>query len=205
MKPTEKAPSPPLKAYDVYAMWLPLYLHFSTDYDYFKYKGKTTASTKSAYMKRGDKYDFFQLSKRIPKEQMLYYFASNMAHEPMSASQLNSLQAKAVFDRYSHFRSTYPVMAIRETFALAPSGNLPSTFNSDAECPLIIQAHLRGEVSLETIVCLDQLFKIVKGWEGKDDPILADMSNKIAKYSPFIKFDTSTLMMEIRELIYPSE
>jgi hypothetical protein len=50
-------------AFAMYIYYLALKKHFTSNYDFFKYNGKVTASI-DAFENRNDKYHFYKLSKR---------------------------------------------------------------------------------------------------------------------------------------------
>ena len=54
--------------YEAYTTYLALKLHFSTDYDFFRYNGKVSASPES-FKKRKEKYQFVKLAKKLSDEQ----------------------------------------------------------------------------------------------------------------------------------------
>src|SRR6056300_335729 len=67
-------------AFDAYQMYLGLKLHFTSDYDYTRYGGKTSA-TKSSFLKRKDR-NFFARVARKYGESTQDYFISNFLHSP---------------------------------------------------------------------------------------------------------------------------
>jgi hypothetical protein len=69
-----------MEAFDAYQMYLGLKLHFTTDYDYTRYGGKTSAS-KSSFIKRKDR-NFFARVARKYGESTEDYFISNFVSTP---------------------------------------------------------------------------------------------------------------------------
>jgi hypothetical protein len=73
---------------------------------------------------------------------------------------------------------------------------LDSDFNSnfkvkDNSHPLLLKLYLRREISLETLIILVDLVGCVKYWSKKMeyDPNWDNVSIKIQKYRPFLKYD----------------
>ena len=62
---------------DVYLMYCALKAHFSNDYDFFKYRGKTKIS-RNSFFKRKDRYFFVKISKKYREYAFIKdYFVSN--------------------------------------------------------------------------------------------------------------------------------
>ena len=69
-----------MEAWESYQMYLGLKLHFTSDYDYQKYGGKTSAS-KSSFLKRRDR-SFFARVARKYGDKTLEYFIANFIKFP---------------------------------------------------------------------------------------------------------------------------
>jgi hypothetical protein len=69
-----------MEAWECYQMYLGLKLHFTTDYDYKKYGGKTSA-TKASFLKRRDR-NFFAKTARKYDTKTLDYFVANFVKSP---------------------------------------------------------------------------------------------------------------------------
>ena len=53
-----------MTGFEAFTLYYTLKLHFTTDYDYFKYNGKSSVSI-DAFEKRKEKYHFYKLSRKI--------------------------------------------------------------------------------------------------------------------------------------------
>ena len=60
-----------------YALWNAIKLHFSSNYDYFKYNGKSNV-TKTTFSTRKDKYSFYKLSRRYSLDELKQYYIANL-------------------------------------------------------------------------------------------------------------------------------
>ena len=69
-----------MEAWEAYQMYLGLKLHFTTDYDYTRYGGKTSAS-KASFLKRRDRNYFAKVARKYNKETE-DYFISNFVVSP---------------------------------------------------------------------------------------------------------------------------
>ena len=72
--PTSSFPGTPLVKY---ILGLALKLHFSSDYDYFKYNGKTNA-TQQSFEKRKDRFRFSKLARKLEDPLLIEFFVSNI-------------------------------------------------------------------------------------------------------------------------------
>jgi hypothetical protein len=70
-----------MTAIQVYEMYLALKLHFTTKYDYVKYKG-VVRFDKDNFSLRNDKYFFEKLAVQYSKETILDYFVGNLKENP---------------------------------------------------------------------------------------------------------------------------
>ena len=69
-----------MEAWEAYQMYLGLKLHFTTDYDYTRYGGKTSA-TKASFLKRKDRSFFARVAKKYD-DKALDYYVSNFVKSP---------------------------------------------------------------------------------------------------------------------------
>jgi hypothetical protein len=56
--------------------------------------------------------------------------------------------------------------------------------------PQILKEYLRKNISIETLVILDQILGFKKEWDSKlTDPVWQSVSLRMRKYSPFLNID----------------
>ena len=66
-----------ITAYETFQLYNALKLHFTGNYDFFKYNGKSNVSVDS-FERRKDKYHFYKLSRKYPnKEEMKNFLVAN--------------------------------------------------------------------------------------------------------------------------------
>ncbi len=67
-----------MTGYEAFSIYHTLKLHFTSDYDYFKYNGKCNISP-TTFENRRDKYHFYKLSRKYPnKEQFQNFVIANL-------------------------------------------------------------------------------------------------------------------------------
>jgi hypothetical protein len=183
-----------MDAFDAYKMFLSLKRHFTigSNYDYFKYNGKTNAS-KQAFDTRRDKYSFHKLSK---KEHAQDFIVSNfIKHGP------NIWIGDLLTD--SKYEDTYNLWVKRkESISYIFKNDLEQLDNINEDLksingdyPRLLQLYMRNLVCIETIIILSNLLGFIKTW-NKDisDPIVwPDIYNTCIKYIPFMEYDIQKL------------
>ena len=76
------------------------------------------------------------------------------------------------------------------------AAKLDEDFNSNFKIqsnshPFVLKLYLRKEISLETLIVLVDMVGCMPYWNKKleYDPVWQDLSNKVIKYRPFLKYD----------------
>jgi len=170
------------EGYQAYMNYLALQRHFSSDYDFFKYNGKTRGSAES-YQKRNDMWSFEKLAKIIPEEKQVDFFVANFLQDQnawiknMSKKHLDAYDAT-----YKNITSIFKddLMTIKQE---GPSNVL----SVSGDIPRIYKMLLQNEIKIETVVILDKIFPFVdKHVEQVQVPfVFPDLVKKIKNYEPF--------------------
>ena len=83
--------------FEAFAMYHGLKLHFSGNYDYVKYNGKTNV-TKDQFTIRKDKFSFYKLSRKYNREELFgFYVANFLKSSKLWAGDLLSEDADSEF------------------------------------------------------------------------------------------------------------
>ena len=185
---------------DVYLMYCALKAHFSSsDYNYFKYEGKTRVSRDSFY-KRKDRIFFVKLSKKYEGHKDIRdYLVSNFI--VTRSSYVANFTEKNYQDwKYRNYNSfdTFTdamkplVKEFEPLFKITGNGH-----------PKLLQEYLGKRVSLETLVILDELLKFVPKWDlgMKGDFIWTDVKKLIKNYKGFLTFDAKRYRIQLLNLI----
>ena len=69
-----------MNEFEAYQKYIALKLHFTSDYDYFKYNGKTNV-TLNSFNERKDKFHFKKIVKKYGDENIIEYFVANLINE----------------------------------------------------------------------------------------------------------------------------
>lgn len=195
-----------LSPYDVYKTYLALKRHFSQrGYDYHKYRGKTRASLDS-FNKRRDKYLFEKLSRKYGDEEVkLFFLASFISTDDPSSVWVGEIirSGEKNFQRLIKTHQSLSYIFSNEIMDLFADIKLPEVFNCSQGHPPILKGYLRDEVSIETMVILDQVFGYSKDLDRKlKDPVWGVVSMKINKYKPFLNIEIDKYKKILRNIVY---
>jgi hypothetical protein len=183
-----------MDAYAAYVMYLALKRHFTlgSNYDYFKYNGKTNAS-KQSFETRRDRYSFHKLSKKDhPRDFVVANFIDNGP---------NIWIGDLVTD--SKYEDTYKSwMKRRESISYVFKSEIEGISDIDEDLkvidgqyPKLLQQYMKKKVSLETIIVLSNMIGFLKKWKKEiSDPIVwPEIYNTCIKYAPFMEYDADKL------------
>ena len=183
-----------MDAYAAYVMYLALKRHFTlgSNYDYFKYNGKTNAS-KQSFETRRDRYSFHKLSKKDhPRD---FVVANFLQHGP--SIWIGDLVAD------SKYEDTYRAwLKRRESISYVFKSDIEQLDSIDEDLksingdyPRLLQLYMRNKVCIETIIILSNIVGFIKRW-NKDisDPVIwPEIYNTCIKYAPFMEYDAEKL------------
>ena len=183
-----------MDAYAAYVMYLALKRHFTlgSNYDYFKYNGKTNAS-KHSFETRRDRYSFHKLSKKDhPRD---FVVANFLQHGP--SIWIGDLVAD------SKYEDTYKAwLKRRESISYVFKSDIEQLDSIDEDLksingdyPRLLQLYMRNKVCIETIIILSNIVGFIKRW-NKDisDPVIwPEIYNTCIKYAPFMEYDAEKL------------
>lgn len=175
--------------FEVYKTYLALKNHFTKDsYDYFKYGGKVSASVKS-FESRRDRFYFEKLSKqRDPTS----FILANFIQDPniwVGELVSNDKSEQRYRDWLKRTQSLSYNFGCEMGFL---EGNFDDNFRmEDGRHPPLLQRFLSGRISIETLIILIHLTKCFGKWNKalEYDPVWKEVSRKIIKYQPFMKYD----------------
>lgn len=172
--------------FESYKLYQALKLHFEGNYDAIKYNFKTNASPNS-FFKRKDKYFFAKIA-RNQKDLMNYYVFNFIEDVKYIADMEDKHYAK---HKKIHDSLTRTFQDDINKLSEEHSFDELLTAGDNNQAPKIIEKWMHEEITLETIVIMNALTNFVH-WEGKkitETIFWPDLSRKITKYEPFVKYD----------------
>jgi len=179
-----------LNGYDLYCTYQAIKLHFTSEnYNFFHYDGKTKVSVE-AFQKRRDKFLFHRLARKYRDEEMVPFLVSNFVYS--DGNWTKSLLEEEAEETYRNWKRTTDSMSKVYQEDLQKIAT-KETFNDlfkveDGQFPKLLVAFLQKDVTIETMVILNNIFDFIRIWDKKisDDIIYPKVSRKIRKYGSFL-------------------
>jgi hypothetical protein len=184
-----------MNGYDLYCIYQAIKLHFTSEnYNFFQYDGKTRVSI-DAFQKRRDKFLFHRLARKYRDEEMVPFLVSNFVHSDDNwTKSLLEDQAEETYRNWKRITDSMTKVYLEDLQKICPD---PKEFNSlfkveGGQFPKLLVAFLQKDVTIETLVILNNIFNFIQIWDKKisDDIIYPKVSRKVRKYGAFLSVDT---------------
>lgn len=179
------------QGYNAYITYLALKQHFTTNYDFVKYRGKVKANQDS-FLKRRDKFFFAKLEKRYKKDELIYFFVSNFVdHDNVWAGNLVSDHSEEVYNAWKK-----RIQSLSYNFTQQCEMLAEYDFNSlfevkEYQHPQLLRMYMQKNIHPETMIIIDSCVGYLKIWDKEidDDLIWPKQKLLLEKYKPFMSFD----------------
>jgi hypothetical protein len=154
-----------------YARYLALKLHFTTDYDYFRYSGKTRATTNESFENRKDSFFFRKIERRYNDKELTDFFVSNFVENNKTQwiGELSSINAEKVYANWK--KKTQSLSYVFEQDLLVAKEKLRTANPADlwesvdGNHPEILKLYLGKKISIETMVASNEVLNYVPRWD----------------------------------------
>lgn len=178
--------------YAAFVMYNSLKLHFtSKSYDYFKYHGKTNVSSVT-FLKRKDKYTFYKLSRKYSLDELRDFYVANFLEGDKWVGDMLK-DGEEVYKKWQKTQQSLTYTFENDILYLLANGGSPDSMLEvkPNSYPVLMRLVQLKQVSLETLVILNDIMNFLPMWDKKidDDIIWPDWSMKIKKYSTFLHYD----------------
>ena len=188
-----------MESWEAYQMYLGLKLHFTSDYDYKRYGGKTSAS-KSSFLKRKDR-NFFSRVVRKYEGKELDFFLSNFIKQPKG--YIGDFKEENYIE-WSKNQQSLTYNFVKDMSHLVSQESFDNIFKCESgKHPTLVKSYLAKRISLETMVILQSLVNYMKQFDRdlKQDLIWPDIRRMVTKYSSFLSFDKQKCKMKLLQLL----
>lgn len=183
-----------MTGYEAFSLYHVLKLHFTSDYDYFKYNGKCNISI-DAFERRRDKYHFYKLSRKFDRDDYHEFVVANLLNSDNCwAGTLLEDDANDV-----HMKRMAIIQALSYNFkndcmVISDSGGINDLLKTEGEYPTLLTMTLQRVITIETLCILNSMMNFMPMWARKiqDDIRYPTLHRKWTKYTPFIHFDKET-------------
>ena len=188
---------------DTYLLYCALKAHFGdTDYDFFKYEGKTRIKRDSFY-KRKDRIFFVKLSKiggnTTEYADILNYLVANFIKDPNGYVANFS---KEIYKEWLYKKQNFYTIFTDELRPLVKDFEPLFEVKRNSH-PKLLQEYLGKRVSLETLVILDQILAFNKKWSKQmsGDFLWDDVKKLMENYKGFLTIDVKRYRIHLLKLI----
>ena len=182
-----------MRGYDLYCLYQAIKLHFNSEsYNFFHYDGKTRVSME-AFEKRRDKYLFHRLARKYREEEMVSFLVSNFIHSDDNwTKSLLEEEAESTYKEWKRVTDSMSRVYVEDLQRIATKDNFNELFKvEDGQFPKLLIALMQKEITIETMVILNNVFDFIRIWDKKisDDIVYPKISRKIRKYGSFLVVD----------------
>jgi hypothetical protein len=199
-----------MNGYDLYCIYQAIKLHFTSEnYNFFQYDGKTRVSI-DAFQKRRDKFLFHRLARKYRDEEMVPFLVSNFVHSDDNwTKSLLEDQAEETYRNWKRITDSMTKVYLEDLQKICPD---PKEFNNlfkieDGQFPKLLVAFLQKDVTIETLVILNNIFNFIQIWDKKisDDIIYPKVSRKVRKYGAFLAVNVDKYKQLTKETLLGGE
>ena len=199
-----------MNGYDLYVLYNSIKLHFNSEqYNFFQYDGKTRVSI-DAFQKRRDKFLFHRLARKYRDEEMVPFLVANFVHSDDNwTKSLLEEEAEETYQDWKRRTDSMSKIYEEDLRKICPE---PKEFNQlfevkDEQFPKLLVALLQKEVTIETLVILNNIFRFIPIWDKKisDDIIYPKVSRKIRKYGAFLAVNVDKYKLLTKKVLLGDE
>jgi hypothetical protein len=188
-----------------YALWNALKLHFTSEsYDYFRYNGKTNVS-KQTFTTNKSKYQFYKLSRKYDLEELKNFYIANFIQG--KGDWVGDLLQDGD-ENYTKWQKTQQSLTYtfeNDIIVLLDKVENPNELLvvRNNEFPKLMQYTTQGDITLETLIILNDLMNFFPMWEKEiyDDIVWPSFKTKCVKYKPFLHYDKEKFKQILKEKI----
>ena len=179
--------------FEAYEMYHGLKLHFTSNYDYVKYNGKTNVN-KNQFMLRKDKFAFYKLSRKYKRDELFGFYVANMLVNPkIWVGELLTEDADSEYKVWQKTQQSISYVFEQDIHNLFDSVNNPEELLKvvDGQYPLLYTLYTQGKSTKETLIILNDILNFMPMWVKKvdDDIIFPEFIKSCEKYKPFLNYD----------------
>jgi hypothetical protein len=188
-----------MNGFEAYKMYLGIKWHFAqSNYSYVKYNGKVRADENS-FNKRKDRYFFEKLSKQ---PDLLNFLVANSLEGDIWVRDLLTAESQETYIKWQRRIQSLTYNFQQELSRI--STDFKGYFASqNGQHPQLFKEFRQGNISIETLVILNDMLKFFPIWERKitDDIIWPTVRDKCLRYGEFIKYDKPKMKRIVKDIL----
>jgi len=191
--------------FEAYILYSALKLHFtSSSYDYFRYNGKTNVS-QDTFLKNKSKYQFYKLSRKYSLGELRNFYIANFVYgESNWVGQMTGPEGEVAYKKWQKINQSLSYIFKSDMEKMIDESSPEEMLIVvEGQHPKLLRTVMSGEISIETIVILNNLLNFFPMWDRKihDDLLWPNYKLKFIKYTPFIQYDKDKSKSMLRDLI----
>jgi hypothetical protein len=141
---------------------------------------------------------------------MVSFLVANFAHSDGNwTKSLLEEEAETTFREWKRITESMSKFYLDDLAKICPE---PKEFNKlfevkDGQFPTLLVSFMQKEVTLETMVILNNIFDFIRIWDKKieDDIIYPKISRKVRKYGSFLNVDVSKYKLLTKKALLGDE
>jgi hypothetical protein len=182
-----------MTGYESFSIYHTLKLHFTSDYDYFKYNGKCNISP-TTFENRRDKYHFYKLSRKYPnKDEYIQFVIANLfVNGKAWAGDLLQEEADIAFKERQKVTQSMAYTFENDCKVIFEDCKDPNdVLSTTGDHPRLLTMALRKEIAPETLIVLNAILQFLPMWDRRitDTIRWPDYRQSITKYASYLTFD----------------
>jgi len=198
-----------MNGYDLYCIYQAIKLHFTSEsYNFFQYDGKTRVSV-DAFQKRRDKFLFHRLARKYRDDEMVPFLVANFVHSDDNwTKSLLEEEAEETYRNWKRITDSMSKVYVEDLQKIATKESFNDLFKvEDGQFPKLLVAFLQKDVTIETLVILNNIFNFIQIWDKKisDDIIYPKVSRKVRKYGAFLAVNVDKYKKLTKETLLGDE
>lgn len=194
-----------MNGYDLYCTYQAIKLHFTSEqYNFFHYDGKTRVSI-DAFQKRRDKFLFHRLARKYRDDEMVPFLVANFIHSDDNwTKSLLEEEAEEAYRDWKRRTDSMTKIYTEDLQKVCNKDNFNLLFEvKDGQHPKLLVHYMQKDVTLETLVILNNIFDFIKIWDKKiqDDIVYPKISRKVRKYGSFLNVNVDKYKILTKETL----
>jgi hypothetical protein len=159
-----------------------------------------------SFYKRKDRFWFEKLARNKDDKEIVDFFVSNFITCTDPSKLWIGEMIREGEDRYVAWKKRNQSLSYvfkEEIESIFADNNFDSMFSMDgSRHPQILKEYLRNNISIETMVILDNILGFRNEFDKKlQDPVWQTVSMRMKKYSPFLHIDVFRYKKVLKEIV----
>jgi len=197
-----------MEGYRAYQRYLAIKLHFTTDYDFFKYAGKSKSGSLNAFEKRKDVFFFQKIERRFSDNELTDYLVANFIENATGRwiGELANLQSERIYDKWKKKMDSFSYIFREDMNKIkdAAPTNVSDMWQVDDtnSHPEVLRMYLGGHLNIESMIAANRVLGYIKVWDNTivEDFIWSDVAKSFKKYDGFLKLDSKNIKSIMKEI-----